>query len=298
VKNNSRKIIDVDRLFKVRKGGLLYYPKRLLSYAVKKYIREDEVNALLAAQEHKQGIAWARAVLDALDITVRVSGEEHFRTPGRFVLVGNHPLGALDGLAVIAAAGRHYRSIKSLSHNMLTLLPGAASLIIPINTRGIVSRETVRAIDSLYASQSQVLIFPAGVVSRKRGLAVMDVPWLKTFLTKAVAYERDIIPIYVDARHERKFYAYGGLRRLLQNITGLRLEIFSILKQSLGRRGKTIGLVVGRPIPFGVFSAERSFKTWAQMIREYVYGLKNDPHADFGDFTTACKASDHPEGTP
>jgi putative hemolysin len=282
VKAMAEKIIDIDAFLKVRKESRLSL-KKLLSGLIKKYVRENELNEILSASIDRQGAEWAQGILESLNISVTVKGEENLARPGRYVIVGNHPLGGIDGLAVIAGFHEHFPRIRSLSHDLLRIIPNTQPIIVPINTKSMNSREAVKAIDALFGSDDQVLIFPAGVVSRRKGGTITDIAWQKTFLTKAYVFERDIIPVNVEAENSPGFYFFSLIRRVIQKITGIRLEIFSIVRESLNQKNKSINLTVGKPISWRVFTPRYSFKSWAQLVREHVYVLKNNPGAQFGE---------------
>lgn len=285
------KIIDVKKYLKVKQGSLFYRLQKLLARVIAGYIHETELNELLAANQTKQGSEWARGILDTLKISIETIGEENLRTPGRYVLVGNHPLGGVDGLAVIAVASKYHPSIKSLSHNALRMIPNTDSIIVPINTKTLNSREVVTAIETLYQSEHQVLIFPAGVVSRKLKKEIVDLPWIKTFLTKAVAFQRDIIPIHIEAHNSMGFYRFSRVRRFLQKFTGLRFEIFSLIRESVRPNSHIIRLTFGKPIAWDSFDDSCSFFGWAQKIRAYVYSLKNNPQVSFSEYLAEYEAS-------
>lgn len=284
------KIIDVEKYLKVKPGTLFYRVQKLLARVIAGYIHEAELNELLSANQTKQGAEWALGIINTLNITIETVGEENIQKPGRYVLVGNHPLGGVDGLAVIAVAGKYHPSIKSLSDDALRIIPNTDSIIIPINPKAVNSREVVAAIDALYRSEHQVLIFPAGVVSRLKKGEIIDLPWIKTFLTKAAAFERDIIPIHVTASNSMGFYRFSVIRRFFQKITGLYLEMFSLTRECALQHGKTIRLTFGKPIPWQTFDDSRSFHAWAQVLRSYVYSLKDHPQLSFSEYLAENEA--------
>ena len=280
----SAKIINIEKFLHIERNSVFYWPKKILARAIARYIREPELNELLVANKDKQGAEWARGILDTLNISIETNGEDHLQSCGRYVLVGNHPLGGVDGLAVIAIAGKYHASIRSLSHSALQIIPNTHSIIVPIETKTINSRDVVAAIDALFQSEHQVLIFPAGVVSQKTNGKIMDLPWAKTFLTKAIAYKRDIIPVYINASNSQGFYRFSRARRFLGHVTGLRFEIFSLAKEGVRPYSTTIGLTFGRPISWQTFNDSRSFYAWAQSIRSYVYYLKSNPQVSFLEY--------------
>jgi hypothetical protein len=47
------------------------------------------------------------------------------------------------------------------------------------------------------------------------------------------------------------------------------------------QRGKTLRLIVGKPIPYSTFDNRHSTREWADMVKSYCYKLKDDPQAVF-----------------
>jgi putative hemolysin len=130
----------------------------------------------------------------------------------------------------------------------------------------------MRAIDETYASEQAMLVFPAGLVSRKSqsGL-IKDLEWKKSFITKAKKYKKDIIPVYIEGRNSDFFY---NLARFRKNIgIGANIEMFFLADEMFAQKGKKVTIIIGRPIPYTLFDNTKTEQEWAEVIKETVYAM-------------------------
>lgn len=216
---------------------------------VERLIRQKELNDILRAVHPAQGSEFASRVLDYMQVSVSVEGAENIPDSGRFVFVSNHPLGGLDGIALISFLGARYgdENIRFLVNDMLMNVEPLRGVFLPINKYGSQGREAAKRINETYASDRQILIFPAGLVSRlgKKG-RIRDLEWQKAFAAKAMEFGRDLIPVYFDGLNSRRFYRTARLRKRL----GLKVNIEQALLpgEVCKSRGKRFRIVIGKPV--------------------------------------------------
>jgi putative hemolysin len=139
--------------------------------------------------------------------------------------------------------------------------------------------ENIRLFNETFASGVVILYFPAGLVSRKQDGVVKDVEWKKTFLTKAKAYNRDIIPVYISGRNSNFFYNLANIRKKL----GIKanIEMLFLPDEMYKYKHKSIPITYGKPIPISTFDKSKSDQEWASLLREHVYKLKSNPEQVF-----------------
>jgi putative hemolysin len=164
-------------------------------------------------------------------------------------------------------------------NDFLLYIPGLAPLFVPIDK---VHRNAANAstLEDAFADKNALLYFPAGLCSRKRADGTIhDLEWKPTFIKKAVKYRRDVVPFFFDAQNRPRFYRLARLRERL----GIRFnfEMALLPAEMFAQCGKTLRLIVGKPIPYTVFDKRHSPKEWAQMVQDYIYRLKVDPTAEF-----------------
>ena len=169
--------------------------------------------------------------------------------------------------------------IKLMVNDFLMHLGGLAPLCIPVNAKirkkgqeiGTQNRDLPRLTNEIFASDNQVLMFPAGLCSRKIEGRIQDLVWSKVFVAKSVEHHRDIVPVHFIGENSGRFYRVANLSSTLR----LKFNIaMAFLPDELYRaQGKTFRIIFGKPIPWQSFDKSRSPKEWAQEVRSAVYNL-------------------------
>ncbi|MEI6119243.1 MAG: 1-acyl-sn-glycerol-3-phosphate acyltransferase [bacterium] len=242
---------------------------------LKKLIHEDEINAFLDANKHLYDVEFVTAVLNFFQVQLEtiVLYPEAIHSQGRYIFAANHPLGGLDGMAFIKAVSSMFTEIKFPVNDILLEIENVKSLFLPIDKHGkLQSREAVQKINEAYASDDQqMLIFPAGLVSRKIQGKIVDLPWKDHFIKKAIETQRDIIPVYIDGRNSERFYRLANWRKNL-NIP-LNIEMLYLPDEMFRQHNKTIKIVFGKPISYNVFTKKLA-QSGADYVKNKVYELK------------------------
>jgi len=278
-KDISQKLVDIDDVFK-RKNPTLFklIPGFILSY-LKRIVHEDEINSFLEEHPDLEDFEFVdQVILNEFGAKVESVGIEHIQPHGRYIIASNHPLGGPDGMALIHEVGKIRKDIIFPVNDILMNVPNIKKLFIPINKHGS-NAENIRIINDTFASESLLLYFPAGLVSRKRSGAIADLPWKQTFITKAKQYQRDIIPTHIDGRNSNFFYNLANLRVRL----GIKsnIEMLYLANEMYKQRDKTIRITFGKPIPYQTFDKRMKNNAWAQKVREHIYTLENNPKNEF-----------------
>ena len=270
--------IDIEQILAGRFHG---ETPRLLVWLIKRLVHQDFINAYLV-QGYK-GVEFCENAVRYLDVKLKVEGLENVpdNEGARYTFVSNHPLGGIDGVALAGIIGRRYNGkIKLMVNDFLMHLEGLAPLCIPVNARikskgdaiGTQNRELPRLTNEIFESDNQILMFPAGLCSRKIRGKVQDPEWGKVFVKKSVEHHRDIVPVHFIAENSRRFYRVADISKFLK----LKFNIaMAFLPDELYRaRGKTFRVVFGQPIPWRSLDGSRSDREWARVIRSKVYELK------------------------
>ena len=266
---NETVLIDLDAIVKSRFGAKKV-PQFLLNW-LKKFIHQDHLNGFL--RKGYLGVEFAEQSLVYYDASITVEGLDEIPVDGRYTFAGNHPLGGIDALSVIAKVGRKFDgNIMVPANDFLMAIKPIAEYTIPVNKMGGQSSALVGLINEAFNSDRQVIIFPAGLCSRKIDGIVQDLPWKKTFITKSRMSQRDIVPVWFSGQNSRRFYFLDKLRNLLH----LKLNIAMLtLPDELHKcQHKSYRLVFGKPIPWQTFTSEKRDAEWAAWVRQKVYELK------------------------
>ena len=244
--------------------------------ALSRLIHQDELNEMLRIGYPSQGSEFSRKVLEHLDIEVTVDGAENLPAKDRrVVFASNHPLGGLDGIALIAVLGQRYgdENIRFLVNDLLMNVDPLGTVFLPINKYGSQARAAAEAINAEYASDRQMVIFPAGLVSRLHpGGEVHDLKWQKAFVQKAIENDRDIVPVRFVALNRKRFYRLAKWRKKL----GIKVNIeqATLPAELCASRGKRFRIIIGQPVSVSELRASgRSFPQLAEDLRAAIYHL-------------------------
>ncbi len=242
---------------------------------LEKVIHQDELNEMLRMAYPSRGSAFSRRILEYLDITVEVIGLDQLPSK-RLMFASNHPLGGLDGITLIAILGERYgdNGVRFLVNDMLMNVEPLRDVFLPINKYGSQGREAAKAINEAMASSMQILQFPAGLVSRRHpDGSISDLEWQKAFVSKAIEYERDIVPVRFEGTNTSLFYGTAKWRKKL----GVKFNMEQVLLpgEVCKSRGAKFRIIFGEPISWKELKASgKSPKQIATEIREKVYSLK------------------------
>jgi hypothetical protein len=159
--------------------------------------------------------------------------------------------------------------VISPSNELFNFIPNLHPVILGVNVFGTNTRDTVEKFNQLFESDNQIMIFPAGIVSRRKKGVISDPPWQKTFITKAIQFNRDIIPVFIEGRNSNLFYTVDRLRKFLG--IKMSLEIILLPREMHKQRNSTVTLNFNKTIPCTTFSADKTHAEWALFVREIVY---------------------------
>lgn len=268
--------IDVSKVLKAKMPKYYRFIPSFLVKWLERVIRQDELNYLLLKNKDLEGVDFANAVLADLDIKLDVVNSSLLpeKGSGKYIFVSNHPLGGLDGMALISLLGKQYdKNIKFIVNDMLSQLTPFADIFLPANKVGRQSHEVAARINEAFMSDAQIITFPAGLCSRRRSDgSVGDLDWTKGFISKSIQYRRDVVPIFFDGLNSNFFYKVAHLREKV----GIKfnIEMIYLPGEVFKNRGKRFTIYIGKPIKWETFANGRSQRNLAQEVKQIVYNLK------------------------
>lgn len=271
---NINQKIDVEKvLFSKNPALAKTVPSFVINY-LKKIVHQDELNELLKECGHLKDSEFIEAGLKFLNIRYKAYGQENIPERGRYIFVSNHPLGGLDGLVFIHEISKHFRDLKFPVNDILMNIENLSGIFLPVNKHGSQAKFAAAKIEEAYASDSQILYFPAGLCSRKKRGLIKDLKWHKSFITKAVQHKRDIIPAYFSGRNSNFFYNLSNLR----NFIGIKanIEMLYLPDEMFRQKDKEIKLIFGKSIPWQTFDHAKSPSEWAEWVKSKSYDLQSD----------------------
>ena len=208
------KFIDLEKILAAKKvkvpGLVIRWMERLLHV--------KEINAGIYENRHLHGIPFAQKFIEGtephnLGITIKTRGMDNIPTEGNQMIVGNHPLGGPDGIALMTAVGRVRTDIKFPVNDFLCYIPGLKELFVPIDK--VNKTRALAQLEEAFAADTMLLYYPAGMCSRLQKGEIMDLEWKATFIKKCVMYHRDVVPAYTEARNRMSFYRIANIRKSL-----------------------------------------------------------------------------------
>jgi putative hemolysin len=238
-------------------------------------MRLDFMNDFMQKYGHLTGIDFVEASVKDFEITEKIYGLENIPKEGTFIFASNHPLGGFDSLLLMSNVYKQLGDFRFLVNDVLMKIPNLRPVFVPINKYGGNSRIAARMLEEAYQSGKQILIFPSGLASRRVKGKVVDLDWQKHFISKAVQYKRDVIPVYISGRNSGRFYWLAKARTML----GIKwnLEMFLLPDETYRHRKKTVSLYFGPPIPWATFDRSKSPNDWAAWVKVIVYRLPDSP---------------------
>jgi hypothetical protein len=281
MKESVEKTIDIKRILKDKMGSKARFVPCFLVAWLKKIIHEDEVNRFLWENRNLKGTEWLTACVQYLDMTLDIVGAENLPDKNDaklYTFVSNHPLGGQDGVSLGSIIGRHYDGkFRYLVNDLLLNLPGLKPVSIGINKTGKQSRDFPRMVEAGFNSDNHLLMFPAGLNSRRINGEIHDLPWKKTFITKSVETHRDVVPIHFSGQNSKRFYR---IAKFSDRYLPFNLAMLFLVDEMYRNVGKTFRITIGKPIPWQTFNKTKTPMEWANFVEERVYALSSNDNKE------------------
>lgn len=270
--DNTLFLLDIDKVIR-EKAPNKHFPRFLVSY-LKHIAHQEELNEFLRVHGSEVGLDFIKHGLELLGAKMEVEGIENLPPDRLCTFVSNHPLGAQDGLMLGYVLGKYYDGkIKYLVNDLLMNLQGMAPFFIPINKTGKQSKDFPRMVEEGFHSDNQLIMFPAGICSRRHKGLIRDMAWKKTFITKSVETQRDVVPIHFDGRNSNFFYNLSNICRFFK--IKFNIAMLYLVDEAYKNRNKTFKITIGKPIPWQTFDHTKTPLEWAAFVRDIVYKLEN-----------------------
>lgn len=236
---------------------------------LRKLTRETEINAFLKAHGEARAFDFIDRIFDYFHVSYSLSRRERDNIPatGRVVIVANHPIGSLDGLALVRQISEVRQDVKIVANDMLMAFEPLHELFLPLDnmTRSGYKRSYKNILQALHDEQA-VIVFPAGEVSRAGTRGIRDGKWQSGFLRLARKTRAPVLPVYIDARNSLLFYSASFIFRPLATAL-LAHEMFN-------KRAADIRFRIGEPIPAQALDSSRlSDPALIKRLKKHVYKI-------------------------
>lgn len=271
-KEPEKKLIDLREIINKRNPTLLKWIPSFVLRFIEKAIHQEDVNQLIINGEGSKGIDFVNNLIEKqLKIEVEVIGEENIPKEGGVIFASNHPLGGLDGIVFMYVVGKIRKDVKFLVNDLLLNIKPLDPLFVPVNTLGPNGRKNLRLIEEAYADEHALLVFPAGLVSRKIDGKIQDLAWKKSFISKSKKYKKNVIPVHINGENSSFFYNLARVRQKLGIKTNF--EMFFLPNELFAQKNKKVVIRIGKPVSYEEFDKNQSEQYWADEIKAKVYNL-------------------------
>ncbi len=270
------KLIDIDSLVYDRKPELIKKIPANIRKSVFDFLERllclDNINDLMHRFRELQGIDFIEAFFSDIDFEIKVQENhlENIPRSGRFIGISNHPLGGLDGLALLKVVSEVRGDVKFLVNDVLSWVTNLKNVFIPYSRKSLAAQaRSARNMVSVMKKEGGILLFPAGGVSRVRHDGIRDPRWMEGAFHLAQRFKCPIVPMFVRAKNSLFYYLCTILHR---NLAALMLprEIFN-------KRRQRLEIKVGEPVPYELIegvSTEELAKVFKKEI--YRFGMSSE----------------------
>jgi len=264
-------------MFAVDKVIAEHYPalnsSRIFSSLIKSILRrvlhERAFMDFAERYPHLHGIEFVEQSLDYFNFSYSVSDLERENIPaaGKVVIIANHPIGSLDGLALLKLVHGVRSDVKIVANDLLQMINPLTPFLLPVrNMQGTSLKQHIARITDSLSREEAIIMFPAGEVSRLSPRGIRDGRWRKGFLKMAEQAKAPILPIHISGRNSTAFYLASLLLRPLSTLM--------LVGEMFRQREKQVRMTIGAIIPYEAYrsiSLDRSDRT--RLFKKHIYRI-------------------------
>ena len=265
--------IDIRKILTAKIPGLFHkYPDFVGNIVVnffKHFLKVDEINRVIEVAGNKRGFDFIDSTFEQLNFTYKMSPKEKEKIPseGRLIIISNHQLGGLDGLALLKAISEVRKDVKVIANDVLQNLDTLSELFLPLDVYSMnKQRSQILNIENALNDEQAIIIFPAGKVSRLTSRGIRDLKWQNGALRFSSKLEVPILPIYVQGRNSLAFYVLSLIH--------ISIGMFMLPQELFRKRNSSISIKIGDIIPGNTFKQNNlKIKVQTKLLYQHVYKI-------------------------
>jgi putative hemolysin len=270
---DNKSFIDIDEVFKSKNPSLYRILPTFFFNWLKKTVHQDEINGFIHNNSHLYDFEFVNAIIKEFGVQLKFEGLEHIPQHGGFICAANHPLGGLDAMSLLHCVGTRRKDVRFVVNDILLKLENLKGLFVGVNKHGKNDQNTMRTLDEIYGSGMGVLIFPAGLVSRRKKGLIKDLLWRKSFVVKARKHQIPIVPTFIEGKNSDFFYSLSNFRTSIG--VKANIEMLYLVDEMYRQKGRTIQITFGKPVYPEALENPANDIEWSHRLREMVYELGN-----------------------
>jgi putative hemolysin len=254
--------------------------KPALSF-LRKLTHEQEVNRFLDNHKELGAIDFIDHVFDHFNITYRVSARDRQNIPaqGKILIVANHPIGSMDGLAILRLVTEVRRDVRIVADDYLSNIDNVSSFVIPSKHLS----ESAQQVKEALTQEQAVILFPANRLSKSRP-GKKDSRWKPSFLNFARTSQAPILPIFIQAKDSLLSHSAQLLLKPIADLLATR--------KMYNKRQSLIEFRVGEAIDYNaLYDTQLNDRSLIRRLRKHLYKLKSNRKPQFETVKTIA----HPE---
>ena len=269
-------LISKSDLIKASGLNKLGFLKNPVASAVMSLAKINEVNRLYDKLRDKEGKDFFDSFVRERNLSYIAFAEDLAKIPktGPFILVSNHPLGAIDGILMCKVLSEVRPDFKVMGNFLLEKIEPMEPYVIPVNpfegkkeirNSATGMRETLKHLEN----GGCVGIFPAGEVSNKNNPygEILDREWEKPALKLIKMAKVPVVPMYFHAKNSTLFYQVSKIHPNLQTLM--------LPAEMMNDREKPIRIRIGKPITVKTMDDMETIEELGEFLRRKVYMMKS-----------------------
>lgn len=262
--------IDIEKVLESKAPGLARKLPRFVIKYLKRIVHEDDLNHIIPTYFHLPPYEFIKGALGYMGVSYHATGLDKIDPNGRYLFASNHPFGGMDGMMLAELISTYLGDVRFISNDILMVVEPLRPIMIPVNKHGRQSREGAYAFNAAFNSDIPMLTFPAGLCSRRIKGKITDLEWKTNFVKKAIASERDIIPVHCEGKLSNFFYNLANIRKRLG--VKANLEMLYLVDEMFKQKGKDFNITFGTPISYKLLK-DMPLREAVEYVRKESYAL-------------------------
>ncbi len=278
----DKKFIDVEKVLAEKAPSLKKWMPRLVLNWLKSKLHEEDINQIMHEIKDYYGLEYNSKGLEKLGANIESVNPHHVPKTNGVIVVANHPLGGLDGMALVKAVGEIRPDVHFVVNDVLKNLKNYGDVFVGVNKVRSTSASSLRNVEQVLSTEDAVLFFPAGLVSRKKKGVIKDLQWKKSFVTQGIDHKRLIVPAFIEGENSGFFYRFANIRKGL----GIKanIEMLFLPDEMFRQRGNTVKIHFGKAFDSAILHSGKNHWEWAEFIKQYIYSPEFKKGVSFEEY--------------
>lgn len=259
----------------------------------------NRMNQIYSHIAQYKGVEFAEKLIEHLNINCDILEEELEYLPKNepFIVVSNHPFGAIDGIIMLSVIGKVRPDFKILTNFILSHIRNLEEEFFPVNPfsdkPGLRSSlKGLKMAKEHIACGGALGLFPSGEVSSNsnKERVVKDIAWQESIIKLIRGSGVPVVPVYFDGGNSKFFHLIGKISPLLRTVR--------LPHELANKKDKTISMRIGRPIPASDIEEFTSNEDLGKYLWNRTYALEANVTGNVPDNARKAEGYNVPLAAP